>query len=42
MIAHATLDGLRPAAESLGISHHKLARRFERVGLKLPLFCQDE
>jgi hypothetical protein len=42
IIAHATLGGLRPAAESLGISHKKLARRFERVGLNLPLFGQDE
>jgi len=40
IIAHATLGGLRPAAESLGISHLKLARRLGRVGLKLPLFRQ--
>ena len=40
--AHATLGGLRPAAESLGISHHKLARRLERVGLRFPLFRRDE
>ena len=40
IIAHATLGGLRPAAESLGISHLKLARRLARVGLKLPLFRQ--
>jgi FHA domain len=38
IIAHATLGGLRPAAKSLGISHHKLARRFEHVGLRIPLF----
>jgi hypothetical protein len=42
IIAHATLGGLRPAAGSLGISRQKLARRFARVGLKLPLFGQDE
>jgi hypothetical protein len=42
IIAHTTLGGLRPAAESLGISHHKLARRFERIGLKIPLFDRDE
>jgi len=41
IIAHAMLGGLRPAAESLGISHLKLARRLARVGLELPLFCQD-
>jgi hypothetical protein len=42
IIAHATLGGLRPAAGSLGVSRQKLARRFARVGLKLPLFGQDE
>jgi len=42
IIAHATLGGLRPAAKSLGISHGTLARRFERVGLKLPLCGRDE
>ena len=42
IIAHAMLGGLRPAAESLGISHHKLARRLERVGLQFPLFRRDE
>lgn len=40
IIAHKTLGGLRPAAGSLGISHHKLARHFERVGLGFPLFSQ--
>jgi transcriptional regulator of acetoin/glycerol metabolism len=42
IIAHATLGGLRPAAKSLGITHQKLDRHFKRVGLKTPLFCQDE
>jgi len=42
MIAHATLGGLRPAAESLGISYQKLDRRFKRVGLKIRLFGQGE
>jgi hypothetical protein len=42
IVAHTTLGALRPAAESLGISHHKLARRFERVGLRIPLFDRDE
>ncbi len=43
IIAHATLGGLRPAADSLGMSSHtKLARRFERVGLSFPLFGSDE
>lgn len=43
LIAHATLGGLRPAAGSLGLSSHKkLARRFERVGLRFPLFGPDE
>jgi hypothetical protein len=43
IVAHATLGGLRPAAESLGMaSHKKLARRFERVGLGFPLFDSDE
>lgn len=43
IIAHKTLGGLRPAAESLGIpSHHKLARHFERVGLGFPLFSEDK
>jgi hypothetical protein len=42
IIAHKTAGGLRPAAESLGISHHKLARHFERVGLGIPLFSEDK
>ena len=42
MIAHATLGGLRPAAESLGTSHATLARRFSRIGLRLPLFHPGE
>lgn len=43
IIAHATLGGLRPAAGALGMSSHKkLARRFERVGLRFPLFGPDE
>lgn len=42
IIAQATLGGLRPAAGSLGVSRQKLARRFARVGLQLPLFGQDE
>lgn len=42
IIAHATLGGLRPAAGSLRVSRQKLARRFARVGLKIPLFGQDE
>ena len=41
IMAHATLGGLRPAAESLGISHQTLQRRFVRVGLELPLFGRD-
>ena len=43
IIAHATLGGLRPAADSLGMpSHKRLARRFQRAGLKFPLFGSDE
>jgi DNA-binding NtrC family response regulator len=43
IIAHAKLGGLRPAAESLGISHQKLDRRFRRVGLKIRrLFGEGE
>lgn len=43
IIAYATLGGLRPAAESLGLSSHTmLVRRFERVGLGTPLFGHDE
>lgn len=43
IVAHDTLGGLRPAAELLGLaSHTKLARRFERVGLGLPLFRSDD
>jgi DNA-binding NtrC family response regulator len=41
IMAHATLGGLRPAAQSLGISHQTLQRRFVRVGLELPLFGRD-
>jgi len=41
IMAHATRGGLRPAAESLGISHQTLSRRLERVGLELPLFSRD-
>ena len=43
IIAHDLCGGLRPAAESLGMSSHKtLARRFERVGLELPLFSAED
>jgi hypothetical protein len=35
------VGGLRPAAQSLGISHQKLQRRFVRIGLELPLFTRD-
>jgi transcriptional regulator of acetoin/glycerol metabolism len=42
VIALATLGGMRRAAASLGVSRQKLTRRLERVGLTLPLFCQDE
>ena len=42
IIAHVTLGGLRPAAESLGTSHATLARRFARIGMKLPLFGPGE
>lgn len=42
IIAHTTLGSLRPAAESLGIPHQTLARRFKRVGLGIPLFDRDE
>jgi transcriptional regulator of aromatic amino acid metabolism len=41
IMAHATLGGLRPAAQSLGISHQTLQRRFVRIGLELPLFSRD-
>jgi len=41
IMAHATRGGLRPAAESLGISHQKLQRLFVRIGLELPLFGRD-
>jgi hypothetical protein len=42
IIAHATQGGMRRAAASLGVSRQKLTRRLARVGLTLPLFCQDE
>jgi hypothetical protein len=38
IIAHASLGGLRPAAESLEMTHQTLQRRFARVGLGFPLF----
>lgn len=41
LMAHVTRGGLRSAAQSLGISHPMLQRRFGRVGLKLPFFCRD-
>jgi hypothetical protein len=43
IVAHDTRGGLRPAAASLGMSSHKkLVRRFDRVGLGLPLFGSDD
>jgi hypothetical protein len=43
IMARATLGGLRPAAAALGLlSHKRLARHFERVGLELPLFGSDK
>jgi FHA domain len=38
IVAHATHDGLRPAAKVLGMAKSTLQKHFERVGLSLPLF----
>jgi DNA-binding NtrC family response regulator len=39
IVAHATHDGLRPAAKALGMSKSTLQKHFDRAGLSLPLFA---
>jgi hypothetical protein len=38
IVEHTRLGSLRPAADTLGLPHQKLQRRFSRVGMKFPWF----
>ena len=41
IVAHATYQGLRPAAKALGIPKSTLQKRFDRVGMMFPLLVGD-